>query len=222
MGRPRGRSPSGRVGGKRSHRPAPRSWRASSPGHGGEHPARPLRAGLRPRWGRTRWPPAGADNPQAIPVLADVRRALVGEGRGLTGEAVRTPRARAARRVPGGGDAVRRVNGPPPQLPPARQWGYQAAHAWAAPVTTAARGDRGHGRRAPRPRTTRAALVGSRAGPGLAYVAVSLPITAAVPTCPTSRSTRTRTATSNSSHAPGSRSSGGRCTTGASWGCRPR
>jgi hypothetical protein len=66
-------------------------------------PATPLLAVLRHRWGLTRWPQAVADKTQAIPVLEDGLRALGGEGRVSTVDALLTQRASADRRVHDGG-----------------------------------------------------------------------------------------------------------------------
>src|SRR5262245_47277624 len=133
-------------------------------------PATHLLAVLRHRLGLTLWPQAVADNTHAIPVLADGLRALVVEGRVITVEALLTQRAIAERIVPGGGDDVRLVKGHQPPRQPDIQLGFQEAHAWAETVTTAAMVDSGHGRREPRRLTTRSALVGYRAWPGLAQV----------------------------------------------------
>lgn len=133
-------------------------------------PAPPLLSGRSHRWGLPLGPQAGADKTHALPVLEDVRRALVVEGRLLPVDAWLTQRAIAARLVPGGGDEVRRVKGHPPQLPHDMPLVVPEAHASAATVTTAERGDSGHGRLEPRRLTASSALVGYRAGPGLAQV----------------------------------------------------
>jgi DDE_Tnp_1-associated len=67
-------------------------------------PATPLLSVLSHRWGLTLWQQAVADKTNAIPVLEDVLRALVVEGRGITGDALLTQRASAERIVHGGGD----------------------------------------------------------------------------------------------------------------------
>jgi hypothetical protein len=120
--------------------------------------------------GLTLGPQAVADQPHALPVLEDVWRGLVVEGRVLPVEAWRTPRAIAARLVHGGGADVRLGTGHQPPLPHAMPLVFPEAHMLAEPLTAPATGDSGHGRREPRRLPTRSALVGYRDGPGLAQV----------------------------------------------------
>jgi predicted transposase YbfD/YdcC len=133
-------------------------------------PAPHLLAVLSHRWGLTRWQQAVADKTHEIPVLEDVLRALVVEGRVITVDALLTPRAIAERIVHGGGDDVMRVKGNHPQLQHDLQLVFQAAHASAETVTTAEMVDSGHGRREQRRLTASSALVGYRDWPGLAQV----------------------------------------------------
>ena len=67
-------------------------------------PATQLLSVLSHRLGLPVWQPAVADKTNAIPVLEDVRGALVVEERVITVDALLTQRAIAARLMHGGGD----------------------------------------------------------------------------------------------------------------------
>ena len=118
------------------------------------------------RLGLTLWPQAVADKTKEIPVLEDVLRALVVEGRVITVDALLTQRTIAERIVHGGGDYVMLVKGNQPQLQHDMQLVFHEAHASAETVTTAEMVNSGHGRLEQRRLTASSALVGYRDGPG--------------------------------------------------------
>jgi predicted transposase YbfD/YdcC len=133
-------------------------------------PATHLLSVLSHRLGLTLWQQAVADKTNEIPVLEDVLRALVVEGRVITVDALLTQRAIAERIVHGGGDYVMLVKGNQPQLQHDIQLVFQEAHALAETVTTAEIVDSGHGRLEQRRLTASSALVGYSDWPGLAQV----------------------------------------------------
>lgn len=133
-------------------------------------PATHLLSVLRHRLGLTLWQQAVADKTNEIPVLEDVLRALVVEGRVITVDALLTQRAIAERIVHGGGDYVMLVKGNQPQLQHDIQLVFQEAHASAETVSTAEMVDSGHGRLEQRRLTASSALVGYSDWPGLAQV----------------------------------------------------
>jgi len=133
-------------------------------------PATHLRSVLSHRLGLTLWPQAVADKTKEIPVLEDVLRALVVEGRVSTVDAVLTQRAIAERIVHGGGDYVMLVKGNHPQLQHDIQLVFHEAHASAETVTTVEMVDSGHGRLEQRRLTASSALVGYSDWPGRAQV----------------------------------------------------
>jgi predicted transposase YbfD/YdcC len=111
-----------------------------------------------------------ADKTHEIPVLDDVLRALVIEGRVLTVDALLTQRAIAERIVHGGGDYVRLVKGNQPQLQHDMQLVFQEAHTLAETMATAETVDSGHGRLEQRRLTVSSALMGYSDWPGLVQV----------------------------------------------------
>jgi predicted transposase YbfD/YdcC len=133
-------------------------------------PATHLLAVLSHRLGLTLWQQAVADKTHEVPVLEDVLRAVVIEGRVITVDAVLTQRAIAERIVHGGGDYVMLVKGNQPQLQPDIELLFHEAHASAETVTTAEMADSGHGRLEQRRLTASSALVGYSDWPGLAQV----------------------------------------------------
>jgi predicted transposase YbfD/YdcC len=133
-------------------------------------PATHLLSVLSHRLGLTLWQQAVADTTNEIPVLEDVLRALVVEGRVITVDALLTQRAIAERIVHGGGNYVMLVKGNQPQLQHDIQLVFQEAHTSAETVTTAEIVDSGHGRLEQRRLTASSALVGYSDWPGLAQV----------------------------------------------------
>jgi predicted transposase YbfD/YdcC len=133
-------------------------------------PATHLLSVLSHRLGLTLWQQAVADKTNEIPVLEDVLRALVVEGRVITVDALLTQRAIAERIVHGGGNYVMLVKGNQPQLQHDIQLVFHEAYASAETVTTAEIVDSGHGRLEQRRLTASSALVGYSDWPGLAQV----------------------------------------------------
>ena len=111
-----------------------------------------------------------ADKTNEIPVLEDVLRELVVEGRVMTVDAVLTQRAVAERIVHGGGDYVMLVKGNQPQLQHDIQLVFHETHLLAETMATAETVDSGHGRLEQRRLTASSALVGYSDWPGLAQV----------------------------------------------------
>jgi hypothetical protein len=132
-------------------------------------PGGPGWSALSPPLGLTLAPQAVDDKTQAVPQVETMGRPRVLTGRGLTRDALLTPRHGAQTLVDAGGDDVLIVKDHPPRrraaialvltLPPGgdRQ-------------ETARTIDLGHGRSEPRHRTTREALGGDSDWPGLAQV----------------------------------------------------
>jgi hypothetical protein len=133
-------------------------------------PAAQLRSVRSHRLGLTLWHQAVADKTQAIPVLEDVWRQVVWEGRVITVEALLTPRALAQHLVAGGGAEVLVVKGNPPQLHQDSHLLFQDVDALAEPRAAAETVDVGHGRLEPRRLPSSTALVGDTDWPGLAQV----------------------------------------------------
>jgi len=133
-------------------------------------PAVHLLSGLSHRLGLTLWPQAVANKAHAIPVLEDVWRGLVVEGRVMTVDALLTQRAVAARMVPGGGDYVILVKGNQPQLQHDIQLVFHEAHGLAETMATAETVDSGHSRLEQRRLTASSALMGYSDWPGRAQV----------------------------------------------------
>jgi predicted transposase YbfD/YdcC len=133
-------------------------------------PAVHLLSVLSHRLGLTLWPQAVADNTNEIPVLEDVLRELVVEGRVITVDALLTQRAIAHRMVQGGGDDVMLVKGNQPQLQHDIQLVFHEPHLLAETMATAETVDSGHGRLEQRRLTASSALVGYSDWPGLAQV----------------------------------------------------
>lgn len=133
-------------------------------------PAAHLLSVLSHRLGLTLWPQAVADKTNEIPVLEDVLRQLVLEGRVMTVDALLTQRAIAPHIVAGGGDYVMVVKGNQPQRHQDIQWLFQDVDALAEPMAAAETVDVGHGRIEQRRLTASAALVGYNDWPGLAQV----------------------------------------------------
>jgi hypothetical protein len=111
-----------------------------------------------------------ADKTHEIPVMQEVWRELVVEGRVITVEALLTQRAIAPGIVAGDGDSVRLVKGNQPQRYDDRHLVFQDAPTRAETLAAVETVDAGHGRMEPRRLTTRTALVGDRDWPGLAQV----------------------------------------------------
>jgi predicted transposase YbfD/YdcC len=133
-------------------------------------PAAHLLSVLSHRLGLTLWQQAVADKTNEIPVLEDVLRQLVLEGRVITVDALLTQRAIAQHIVAGGGDYVRVVKGNQPQLHQEIHLLFQDVDALAEPMAAAETVDVGHGRIEQRRLTSSAALVGYNDWPGLAQV----------------------------------------------------
>jgi hypothetical protein len=133
-------------------------------------PAAHLRSVRSHRLGLTLWQQAVADKTNESPVLEDVWRPLVWEGRVITGDAWLTPRAIAPHIVAGGGDDVLVVKGNQPQLHQDIHRLFQDVDALAEPRAAAETVDVGHGRLEPRRLPSSTALVGDHAWPGLAQV----------------------------------------------------
>lgn len=133
-------------------------------------PAAHLLSVLSHRLGLTLWQQAVADQTNEIPVLEDVLRQLVLEGRVITVDALLTQRAIAERIVHGGGDYVMLVKGNQPQLQHDIQLVFQETHQMAETMATAETVDSGHGRIEQRRLTASSALVGYSDWPGLAQV----------------------------------------------------
>jgi predicted transposase YbfD/YdcC len=133
-------------------------------------PAAHLLSVLSHRLGLTLWQQAVADKTNEIPVLEDVLRQLVLEGRVITVDALLTQRAIAQHIVAGGGDYVMVVKGNQPQLHQEIHLLFQDVDALAEPMAAAETVDVGHGRIEQRRLTSSAALVGYNDWPGLAQV----------------------------------------------------
>lgn len=131
-------------------------------------PAVHLLSALRHRLGRTVWPQAITDQPHAIPVLEDVWRGLLLEGRASTVDAWLTPRAIAHHVVEGGGDDVMIVQGNEPQVPHEIRLVFHESTALAETLTACDTGDHGHGRREARRLTASTALMAYSHWPGVA------------------------------------------------------
>jgi predicted transposase YbfD/YdcC len=133
-------------------------------------PAGHLLAVLSHRLGLTLWQQAVADKTNEIPVLEDVLRGLVVEGRVMTMDALLTQRAIAERIVQGGGDYVMLVKGNQPQLQHDIQLVFHEAQVLAETMATIETVDSGHSRLEQRRLTATSALVGYSDWPGLAQV----------------------------------------------------
>jgi predicted transposase YbfD/YdcC len=131
-------------------------------------PAAHLLSVLSHRLGLTLWQQAVADKTNEIPVLEDVLRQLVLEGRVITVDALLTQRAIAQHIVEGSGDYVMVVKGNQPQLYHDIHWLFQDVDTLAEPMAAAETVDVGHGRIAQRRLTSSTALVGDTDWPGLA------------------------------------------------------
>lgn len=133
-------------------------------------PAVHLLSVLSHRLGLTLWQQAVADQTNEIPVLEDVLRGLIVEGRVMTMDALLTQRAIAERIVHGGGDYVMLVKGNQPQLQHDIELVFQEPHQMAKTMAIAETVDSGHGRIEQRRLTASSALVGYSDWPGLAQV----------------------------------------------------
>jgi predicted transposase YbfD/YdcC len=132
-------------------------------------PAAHLLSVLSHRLGLTLWQQAVADKTNEIPVLEEVLRGLVVEGRVITVDALLTQRTIAQRIVAGGGDYVMVVKANQPRLHHDIHLLFQDVDALAEPMaaeTVAV----GHGRIEQRRLTSSTALVGYSDWPGLAQV----------------------------------------------------
>lgn len=133
-------------------------------------PAAQLLAVLSHRLGLTLWQQAVADKTNEIPVLEDVLRHLVLEGRVITVEALLTQRAIAQHIVEGSGDYVMVVKGNQPQLHHDIHLLFRDVDTLEEPMVAAETVDVGHGRIEQRRLTSSTALVGYHDWPGLAQV----------------------------------------------------
>jgi predicted transposase YbfD/YdcC len=133
-------------------------------------PAAHLLSVLSHRLGLTLWQQAVADKTNEIPVLEDVLRQLVLEGRVITVDALLTQQATAQHIVEGGGDYVMVVKGNQPQLHHDIHLLFQEVDTLAEPMAAAETVDAGHGRIEQRRLTASTALVGYNDWPGLAQV----------------------------------------------------
>jgi predicted transposase YbfD/YdcC len=132
-------------------------------------PAAHLLSVLSHRLGLTLWQQAVADKTNEIPVLEDVLRQLVLEGRVITVDALLTQRAIAQHIVEGSGDYVMVVKGNQPQLYRDIHLLFQDVDTLAEPMA-AETVDVGHGRIEQRRLTASTALAGYTDWPGLAQV----------------------------------------------------
>jgi predicted transposase YbfD/YdcC len=133
-------------------------------------PAVHLLSVLSHRLGLTVWQQAVADKTNEIPVLEDVLRGLLLEGRVITVDALLTQRASAQCLVEGGGDYVMLVKGNQPQLQHDIGLVFQEPTALAETMTACDTLDHGHGRLEERRLTASTALVEYSDWPGLAQV----------------------------------------------------
>jgi len=133
-------------------------------------PAVHLLSVLSHRLGLTVWQQAVADKTNEIPVLEEVLRGLLLEGRVITVDALLTQRAIAQRLVEGGGDYVMIVKGNQPQLQHDIRLVFQEPTALAETMTACDTMDHGHGRLEERRLTASTALVEYSDWPGLAQV----------------------------------------------------
>jgi predicted transposase YbfD/YdcC len=133
-------------------------------------PAVHLLSVLSHRLGLTVWQQAVADKTNEMPVLEEVLRGLLLEGRVITVDAWLTQRAIADRLVEGGGDYVMLVKGNQPQLQHNIRLVFQESTALAETMTACDTMDHGHGRLEERRLTASTALVDYRDWPGLAQV----------------------------------------------------
>jgi len=116
------------------------------------------------------WQQAVADKTNEIPVLEDVLRGLVLEGRVITVDALLTQRAIAHQVVEAGGDYVMIVKGNQPQLQHDIRLVFQEPGARPDTITTCSMVDHGHGRLEERRLPTSPSLVGYSDWPGLTQV----------------------------------------------------
>jgi hypothetical protein len=133
-------------------------------------PGAPRLAACAPRLGRTLAQQAVADTTKEIPVVLELRRHVVLEGRVVTMEAVLTPRQIAHHLLDAGGHSVMVVKNTQPQLLEAMQTVVTLPPIAGAQRTAAETRALGHGRIEPRPRQTSPVLVGYSTWPGLAQV----------------------------------------------------
>jgi predicted transposase YbfD/YdcC len=133
-------------------------------------PAVHLLSALSHRLGLTVWQQAVAGKTTEIPILEDVLRGLLLEGRVITVDALLTQRAIAQQLVEGGGDYVMIVKGNQPQLQQDIRLVFQEPIARTEITTACETVDYGHGRLEERRLTTSLALGGYSDWPGLAQV----------------------------------------------------
>jgi predicted transposase YbfD/YdcC len=133
-------------------------------------PAAHLLSVLSHRLGLTLWQQAVAAQTNEIPVLENVLRQLVLEGRVITVDALLTQRAIAQHIVAGSGNYVMVVKGNQPQLHHDIHLLFQNVDVLAEPRAAAETVDVGHGRIEQRRLTASTALVGYTDWPGLAQV----------------------------------------------------
>jgi predicted transposase YbfD/YdcC len=133
-------------------------------------PAVHLLSVLSHRLGLTVWQQAVTDKTKEIPVLEDVLRGLLLEGRVITVDALLTQRAIAHQVVEGGGDYVMIVKGNQPQVQHDIRLVFQESTALAETMTACDTVDHGHGRLEARRLTASTALMEYSNWPGLAQV----------------------------------------------------
>jgi predicted transposase YbfD/YdcC len=133
-------------------------------------PAVHLLSALSHRLGLTVWQQAVADKTNEIPVMEDVLRGLLLEGRVITVDALLTQRAIAQTLVEGGGDYVMIVKGNQPQLQHDIRLVFQEPLTRTETITACELVDHGHGRLEERRLTASPALVEYSDWPGLAQV----------------------------------------------------
>lgn len=130
----------------------------------------PLLSALSHRLGRTMGQQAVADKTHEIPVMEEILRGLVLEGRVITVDAWLTPRRIAQYLVEGGGEYVMIVKGNQPQLQEDIRLVFQEPSAQTESIAACETVDQGHGRLEERRLTTSPALMGYSDWPGLAQV----------------------------------------------------
>jgi predicted transposase YbfD/YdcC len=133
-------------------------------------PAVHLLSALSHRLGLTMGQQAVADKTNEIPVMEEILRGLVLEGRVITVDALLTQRRIAQHLVAGGGDDVMIVKGNQPQLQEDIRLVFQEPSAQTESIAACETVDQGHGRLEERRLTTSPALMGYSDWPGLAQV----------------------------------------------------
>jgi predicted transposase YbfD/YdcC len=133
-------------------------------------PGAPRLSAVAPRLGITLAPQAVADKTNEIPVVLELLRQVVREGRVVTMDALRTQRQSAPQILDAGGNYVRVVKDNQPQLWEDMQTVFTLPPIAGEQRTAAATLDLGHGRIEQRTLQTSTVLVGYSNWPGLAQV----------------------------------------------------